>query len=140
MTLSEQDIGPVACRSHRGGEACRPSSNNKNVHIVSDRCMARRLFDQSGIDRERGLVAIKPSGVAYDELTEQDIVVLDLDGNVLTDPARTQRRPSTDTPTHLALYRAFDEIGGIAKSASNVLIPFNESIRRPESSRNVRFV
>jgi L-ribulose-5-phosphate 4-epimerase len=72
----------------------------------------------SGIDRERGLVAIKPSGVAYDELTEQDIVVLDLDGNVVTDPARPQRRPSTDTPTHLALYRAFDEIGGIVHTHS----------------------
>jgi L-ribulose-5-phosphate 4-epimerase len=72
----------------------------------------------SGIDRERGLVAIKPSGVAYDELTEQDIVVLDMDGNVVNDPARPKRRPSTDTPTHLALYRAFDEIGGVVHTHS----------------------
>jgi L-ribulose-5-phosphate 4-epimerase len=63
----------------------------------------------SGIDRERGLVAIKPSGVAYDELTADDIVVLDLDGNVV----QSERRPSTDTPTHLALYREFEEIGGV---------------------------
>lgn len=68
----------------------------------------------SGIDRERGLVAIKPSGVAYDELTEEDIVVVDLDGNVV----RGERRPSTDTPTHLALYRAFEEIGGIVHTHS----------------------
>lgn len=63
----------------------------------------------SGIDRERGLVAIKPSGVEYDEMTATDIVVVDLDGNVVSG----ERRPSTDTPTHLVLYRAFDEIGGI---------------------------
>ena len=68
----------------------------------------------SGIDRERGLVAIKPSGVAYDELTEEDIVVLDLDGNVV----QGERRPSTDTPTHLALYCAFEEIGGIVHTHS----------------------
>jgi L-ribulose-5-phosphate 4-epimerase len=68
----------------------------------------------SGIDRARGLVAIKPSGVPYDELTATDIVVLDLDGNVVAG----ERRPSTDTPTHLVLYRAFDEIGGIVHTHS----------------------
>src|SRR5690348_10527692 len=63
----------------------------------------------SGIDREHGLVAIKPSGVSYDSLTAEDIVVLDLEGNVVAG----ERRPSTDTPTHLVLYRAFEEIGGV---------------------------
>jgi L-ribulose-5-phosphate 4-epimerase len=68
----------------------------------------------SGIDRERGLVAIKPSGVPYDTLTAQDIVVLDLDGNVV----QGERRPSTDTLTHLALYRAFEDIGGVVHTHS----------------------
>jgi L-ribulose-5-phosphate 4-epimerase len=68
----------------------------------------------SGIDRDEGMVAIKPSGVAYDEMTAADIVVVDLDGNVVSG----QRRPSTDTPTHLVLYRAFDEIGGIVHAHS----------------------
>jgi L-ribulose-5-phosphate 4-epimerase len=68
----------------------------------------------SGIDRDEGLVAIKPSGVAYDEMTAEDIVVVDLDGNVVSG----ERRPSTDTPTHLALYRAFEEIGGIVHTHS----------------------
>jgi L-ribulose-5-phosphate 4-epimerase len=68
----------------------------------------------SGIDRDEGLVAIKPSGVAYDEMTAEDIVVVDLDGNVVSG----DRRPSTDTPTHLALYRAFEEIGGIVHTHS----------------------
>lgn len=68
----------------------------------------------SGIDRDQGVVAIKPSGVAYDELTAEDIVVVDLDGNVV----QGERKPSTDTPTHLILYRAFEEIGGIVHTHS----------------------
>jgi len=68
----------------------------------------------SGIDRERGLVAIKPSGVPYGSMTLEDIVVVDLEGNVV----EGQRRPSTDTPTHLALYRAYDWIGGIVHTHS----------------------
>ena len=68
----------------------------------------------SGIDRERGLVAIKPSGVPYDAMTAEDIVVVDLDGSQV----EGERRPSTDTPTHLALYRAFEEIGGVVHTHS----------------------
>ena len=68
----------------------------------------------SGLDRDAGLAVIKPSGVAYDALTVEDLVVVDLDGTVL-DGAR---RPSTDTPTHLALYRAFPEIGGVVHTHS----------------------
>ena len=71
----------------------------------------------SAIDRDEGLVVIKPSGVAYDEMTEADMVVVDLDGNVITGP-HPPRRPSTDTPTHLALYRAFGEIGGVVHTHS----------------------
>ena len=68
----------------------------------------------SGIDRASGLVAIKPSGVAYDVMSAEDIVIVDLDGNV----AWGARRPSTDTPSHLALYRAFAEIGGVVHTHS----------------------
>jgi L-ribulose-5-phosphate 4-epimerase len=68
----------------------------------------------SGIDRERGLVAIKASGVEYETMGEDDVVVIDLDGRVVAG----ERRPSTDTPTHLALYRAFEEIGGIVHTHS----------------------
>jgi L-ribulose-5-phosphate 4-epimerase len=68
----------------------------------------------SAIDRERGIVAIKPSGVAYEALTARDIVVVDLEGEVV----EGDHNPSTDTPTHLALYRAFDEIGGIVHTHS----------------------
>ncbi|MBS4178207.1 L-ribulose-5-phosphate 4-epimerase [Lederbergia citrea] len=68
----------------------------------------------SGIDREQGLVVIKPSGVAYVELKLEDLVVVDLDGNVV----EGELRPSSDTATHLALYKAFNEIGGIVHTHS----------------------
>lgn len=68
----------------------------------------------SGIDRERGLVVIKPSGVSYDELTPDELVVLDLDGKVVDG----KLNPSSDTKTHLELYKAFPEIGGIVHTHS----------------------
>jgi L-ribulose-5-phosphate 4-epimerase len=68
----------------------------------------------SGIDRERGLVAIKPSGVPYESMTLADIVVVDLEGNVV----EGERRPSTDTPTHLELYRSYHRIGGVVHTHS----------------------
>ena len=68
----------------------------------------------SGIDRERGLVVIKPSGVSYDELTPDDLVVLDLDGKVVDG----KLNPSSDTKTTLAMYKAFPEIGGIVHTHS----------------------
>src|ERR1700743_2690229 len=73
----------------------------------------------SGVDRERGLMAIKASGVDYDHMDVDDIVLVDLQtGEVMTDPARPHRNPSTDTPTHRALYNAFGSIGGIAHTPS----------------------
>ena len=68
----------------------------------------------SGIDREQGLVVIKPSGVEYDGMTAEDMVVVDLQGNVV----EGKWKPSSDTPTHLALYRAFPAVGGIVHTHS----------------------
>ena len=68
----------------------------------------------SGIDREKGLIVIKPSGVEYEALKAEDMVVVDLDGNVV----EGSLRPSSDTPTHLALYRAFEGIGGVVHTHS----------------------
>lgn len=68
----------------------------------------------SGIDREQGLVVIKPSGVEYEKLTPQDLVVLDLQGRVV----EGELNPSSDTPTHLELYRSFPQIGGIVHTHS----------------------
>jgi L-ribulose-5-phosphate 4-epimerase len=73
----------------------------------------------SGVDRERGLMAIKASGVDYDHMDIDDIVLVDLhSGAVMTDPAHRDRNPSTDTPTHRALYNAFTSIGGIVHTHS----------------------
>lgn len=68
----------------------------------------------SGINRQTGLVVIKPSGVPYDELQINDLVVVDLDGKIVEGTLR----PSSDTATHLALYRAFSQIGGIVHTHS----------------------
>jgi L-ribulose-5-phosphate 4-epimerase len=69
----------------------------------------------SGVDREAGLIAIKPSGVSYDAMTADDVVLVSLQSGEVVEG---ERRPSTDTPTHLTLYRAFDEIGGIVHTHS----------------------
>ena len=63
----------------------------------------------SGIDRESGLVVIKPSGVDYDKLRPEDMVVVDLQGNKV----EGEYNPSSDTPTHVVLYNEFPDIGGI---------------------------
>ena len=68
----------------------------------------------SGIDREKGLFCIKPSGVEYEKLTPDDMVVLDLDGNII----EGRLSPSSDTPTHLELYKAFPSAGGIVHTHS----------------------
>jgi L-ribulose-5-phosphate 4-epimerase len=68
----------------------------------------------SGIDRERGLIVIKPSGVPYDKLKVDDMVVLDLDGNKV----EGSLNPSSDTSTHIELYKAFSNIGGIVHTHS----------------------
>ncbi len=79
----------------------------------------------SGIDRESGLVVIKPSGVEYGELTEDKLVVVDLDGRVV----EGEYRPSSDTPTHLALYRAFPNLGGIVHTHSTFATAFAQAQR-----------
>jgi len=68
----------------------------------------------SGIDREKGLVVIKPSGVAYEDLKAEDLPVLDLEGNII----EGELNPSSDTATHLVLYKAFPEIGGVVHTHS----------------------
>jgi L-ribulose-5-phosphate 4-epimerase len=77
----------------------------------------------SAIDRESGLVAIKPSGVEYDTMTAEDIVIVDLNGNVV----EGKLRPSSDTPTHLALYRAFPALGGVVHTHSRWATSFAQA-------------
>ncbi len=77
----------------------------------------------SGIDRARGLVVIKPSGVPYKTMSAEDMVVVDLDGNVV----EGKWRPSSDTPTHLALYRAWEGIGGVVHTHSRWATTFAQA-------------
>jgi len=77
----------------------------------------------SGIDRETGLVVIKPSGVSYDGMTVEDMVVVDLDGNVV----EGKWKPSSDTPTHVELYKAFPKCGGIVHTHSRWATTFAQA-------------
>lgn len=77
----------------------------------------------SGIDRQSGLVAIKPSGVSYDTMTAEDMVVVDLAGHVV----EGKWKPSSDTPTHLALYRAYPAMGGIVHTHSRWATTFAQA-------------
>lgn len=77
----------------------------------------------SAIDRESGLVVIKPSGVSYDNMTPEDMVVVDLDGKVV----EGKWRPSSDTPTHVELYKAFPKCGGIVHTHSRWATTFAQA-------------
>ncbi|MBR0464557.1 MAG: L-ribulose-5-phosphate 4-epimerase [Clostridia bacterium] len=77
----------------------------------------------SGIDRESGLVAIKPSGVSYEGMTAEDIVIVDLDGKVV----EGKYKPSSDTPTHVELYKAFPSCGGVVHTHSRWATTFAQA-------------
>ena len=85
-----------------------------NMELQKQRLVIYNWGNISGIDRKNNIVAIKPSGVAYDELTPEKIVLIDLAGNIV----EGDLKPSSDTPTHLELYRNFKEIGGICHTHS----------------------
>lgn len=85
-----------------------------NLDLVRHGLIIMTWGNVSGIDRASGLMVIKPSGVAYEEMTAGDMVVTDLDGHVV----EGSLRPSTDAPTHRALYRAFPMIGGVVHTHS----------------------
>ena len=85
-----------------------------NLDLVKHGLVIMTWGNVSGIDRESGLMVIKPSGVSYDRMTAGDMVVTDLEGNVMEGTLN----PSTDAPTHRALYLAFPGIGGIVHTHS----------------------
>ena len=85
-----------------------------NMDLVKHGLVIFTWGNVSGIDREKGLVVIKPSGVDYDVMKPEDMVVVDLQGNVIDG----NLKPSSDTPTHLAIYRAWPEVGGVVHTHS----------------------
>jgi L-ribulose-5-phosphate 4-epimerase len=94
----------------------RQSVFEANLDLVKHGLVIFTWGNVSGIDRERGLVVIKPSGVSYDNMTPADMVVVDMEGRVVEGTLK----PSSDTPTHLVLYRAFPAIGGIVHTHSSM--------------------
>ena len=97
----------------------------RNLELVEHGLVVLTWGNVSGIDREAGLVAIKPSGVAYDRMTAEDIVVVDLEGHAV----EGRLRPSSDLPTHLALYRAFPSVGGIVHTHSPKAVAWAQARR-----------
>ena len=95
-------------------EALKAKVLQANLELVKHRLVMFTWGNVSGIDREKELVVIKPSGVEYDVMAADDMVVVDLDGNVV----EGKWKPSSDTPTHLELYKAFQNIGGIVHTHS----------------------
>jgi L-ribulose-5-phosphate 4-epimerase len=85
-----------------------------NLELAKSGLIILTFGNVSGIDRRKGIIAIKPSGVAYDTLKADDIVLVDLEGRVV----EGWLNPSADTPTHCEIYRAFAEVGGVAHAHS----------------------
>ncbi len=85
-----------------------------NIALKSNGLITLTWGNVSEIDRENGVIAIKPSGVSYDTMTPDDMVVVDLDGNKI----EGKYNPSSDLPTHLELYKAFPNIGGVTHTHS----------------------
>lgn len=85
-----------------------------NLDLVKNKLVLFTWGNVSGIDRKSGLIVIKPSGVSYDDMKEEDLVVVDLDGKTVEGTLR----PSSDTPTHIEFYKAFPHIGGVTHTHS----------------------
>ncbi len=96
-----------------------------NLELARRHLVIYTFGNASGIDPETRLVAIKPSGVAFEQMTPEDLVISDLDGKIV----EGKLRPSSDLPTHLALYRAFAEIGGVVHTHSGYATAWAQSGR-----------
>jgi L-ribulose-5-phosphate 4-epimerase len=96
-----------------------------NLDLAKSGLIILTFGNVSGIDRRRGIVAIKPSGVAYSALKADDIVLVDLEGSVV----EGWLNPSSDTPTHVEIYKAFPEVGGVAHAHSTYATMFAQARR-----------
>ena len=94
-----------------------------NLSLVKNGLVVLTWGNVSAIDREKGLVVIKPSGVSYDNMKPEDMVVVDLEGNVV----EGKYRPSSDTATHLVLYKEFPNVGGVVHTHSTYATSFAQA-------------
>ena len=95
-----------------------------NLDLVKQGLVIFTWGNVSGIDREKGLVVIKPSGVSYDEMKAEDMVVVDLESGKVVEG---ELNPSSDTPTHLVLYKAFPNIQGVVHTHSTYATAFAQA-------------
>jgi len=96
-----------------------------NLELVRRGLVIYTFGNASGVSREHGLLAIKPSGVPYDKMTSDDIVITDLDGKIV----EGKLKPSSDLATHAMLYRAFPSIGGVVHTHSRHATAWAQAVR-----------
>ena len=96
-----------------------------NLELVEKNLVVYTFGNVSGIDREKGIVAIKPSGVPYEELTLETIVLVGIDGSII----EGDLNPSSDTKTHIVLYKNFPEIGGVVHTHSPYAVAWAQAQR-----------
>jgi L-ribulose-5-phosphate 4-epimerase len=106
-------------------EDLRKAVLEANQELVRQGLVLYTWGNVSGIDREKGLVVIKPSGVRYEDLTADSLVVVDLDGRTV----EGHLRPSSDTSTHIELYKAFPFIGGVVHTHSTQAVAWAQAGR-----------
>ena len=106
-------------------DALKESVYQANISLAESRLVILTWGNVSGIDRDNGFVVIKPSGVPYSEMTPDSMVVVDLDGRRVDGTLK----PSSDLPTHLALYRAWPSVGGVAHTHSLYATMFAQAER-----------
>lgn len=104
-------------------EALKEKVLKANLDLVKNGLVIYTWGNVSAIDRETGLVVIKPSGVSYDSMKASDMVVVDLDGKIV----EGELNPSSDTPTHLAIYRAFPKAGGVVHTHSTYAVAWAQA-------------
>ena len=96
-----------------------------NLELVRRGLVIYTFGNASGVSREHGLLAIKPSGVPYDKMTADDMVITDLDGKIV----EGKLKPSSDLATHAMLYRAFPSIGGVVHTHSRHATAWAQAVR-----------
>ena len=96
-----------------------------NLDLVKNGLVLFTWGNVSALDKKTGFVVIKPSGVSYEKMTAEDMVVVDLDGKII----EGRLNPSSDTPTHLELYKAYPQIGGIVHTHSTYATAFAQAGR-----------
>jgi L-ribulose-5-phosphate 4-epimerase len=107
-------------------EQLKKSVCKANLELQKQNLVTYSFGNVSGIDRKKGIVAIKPSGVSYEKLTPEKIVLLDLQGNII----EGKLRPSSDMPAHLELYRTFSDIGGVCHTHSTYATMWAQACRQ----------